>query len=1208
MNRLASHSDILPFGEFLEYLNRQGFIVGVDHHLRLQELLAKIGGQCTPNDLKTLLCPIFATNARQQEQFYRAFNNYFAIFWSTRVRGADKDVYKAKDEVELPPEPVAAKKWPYLFIGILLVTFIAVIGLFLTRPEISIDDQQIASQRVKTSDDTIRQEISQELKQKAGLITPKAIALDSATAWATRLQNLQFISTSTIKAPEVEFSFYQRFGNTIRWTTILAPLVFFLLYESYRYNRRKLVLQKQRGKKPPYVWPIKVDTPAPKLYKSEEFYTATRFMRQRQIGEIYRLDVDDTITATIESLGYPSFRYKPDTNPPEYLVLIDRVSFRDHQTHLFDILSSTLAQEGVFVVRYFYDGDPRLCYSDTSEGSVPLIELQRKYPGHRLIIFSNGKKLIDPITGRLENWTTVFSNWYDRALLTPETPYEWGFQEITLTSLFIVMPATVGGLLALVDHLITPDLRSWRQNSLELPPPGLNQPDTVARLRTCLGEATFQWLCVCAIYPELHWDLTLYLGSLSCMPEDLVNEKNLLRLIRLPWFRSGAMPDELRLQLISELDQNIARAVRLAIIELLEKNPAPAESFAYDTYHLNLVVQRWLLFRQSHKRRREMLQVMQILPMSQVMQDYAFLRFLESDRQSPLEFLLPRRLRKVFYKQGVPAFGLKTSVRLIATVILMTMAWIFIKPSKDELIYKTEPTKQIAEFSEIVPLVGGTFSMGSKPNEPNSLPSQRPRHNVNIAPFAIGKYEITNAQFVKFLADSGNQKEGGGSWLLIDSYFTKIKHMQSGEFVVEAGFENYPVVGVSWYGAGAYCRWLSRKTGIPFRLPTEAEWEYACRAGTETQYSFGDDSTNYDQYGWFLANSSFGPHEVGQKAPNQFGLYDMLGNMWEWCLDAWSPNYQNTPRDGRAVRPTGNELRVVRGSCWYDLVWRAQSAHRYNFVPILDINMLVGFRVAASLNDGYEQKKTTQRTIIMPTEQGFTQLHQGFEFLERSVAVEQDSFIVRIARVDQTQYAFRVLGRDPESDKALSLEQHQERTQAVCILNGGFRLSFEDNEPVGLVIINGKQLNPISGGLSGIFAVKNEKAEIVYTREYKQSENYAYAIQGNPVIVDKGGRIGVQKLKDKKDETFRAFIGIDKREKVIIGTTSAVSLYDLATYLTRKESIGGVDCDIVLNLEGGGRVVAMLIAFDNFRKEIDNVRNPVPNAICIFDRNQLITP
>ena len=124
--------------------------------------------------------------------------------------------------------------------------------------------------------------------------------------------------------------------------------------------------------------------------------------------EFYQLDIDRTIAATIESLGYPEFRYKFASKLPEYLILIERSSFRDHQAQLFNELTKSLEREGIFMARYFYDGDPRICCQERGEGWVHLVDLQNKFAGHRLLIIGTGEKLIDPVTGRVLPWAKTF--------------------------------------------------------------------------------------------------------------------------------------------------------------------------------------------------------------------------------------------------------------------------------------------------------------------------------------------------------------------------------------------------------------------------------------------------------------------------------------------------------------------------------------------------------------------------------------------------------------------------------------------------------------------------------------------------------------------------------------------------------------------------------------------------------------------------------
>ena len=172
----------------------------------------------------------------------------------------------------------------------------------------------------------------------------------------------------------------------------------------------------------------------------------------------------------------------------------------------------------------------------------------------------------------------------------------------------------------------------------------------------------------------------------------------------------------------------------------------------------------------------------------------------------------------------------------------------------------------------------------------------------------------------------------------------------------------HPTVCVSWNDAVAYVAWLSRKTGRPYRLPNEAEWEYAARAGTTTAYSFGDDVTKLCDYARFAdANSRFpyrsgcgsttfepGALPVGSLAPNPWGLYDMHGNAWEWVADCWTVDPRSLPSDGSAFKRADCQIRPIRGGGWGAELRRLRSAHRQK-LPADQRYYHLGFRVALSL-------------------------------------------------------------------------------------------------------------------------------------------------------------------------------------------------------------------------------------------------------------------
>lgn len=189
---------------------------------------------------------------------------------------------------------------------------------------------------------------------------------------------------------------------------------------------------------------------------------------------------------------------------------------------------------------------------------------------------------------------------------------------------------------------------------------------------------------------------------------------------------------------------------------------------------------------------------------------------------------------------------------------------------------------------EMVAIPGGTFIMGAPENELKSNDNERPQHQVTIKPFLMGKYTITQSQ-----------------WKAVAN-LPKIQRYLNPDHSKLRG-KNQTVAKVSWYDAVEFCARLSKKTGHNYRLPSEAEWEYACRAGTTTPFYFGQTITTNQvnhEAEYFYDNSpedEYGEQtlDVGQFPPNTFGLYDMHGNVWEWCADPWHNSYHGSPNDGR---------------------------------------------------------------------------------------------------------------------------------------------------------------------------------------------------------------------------------------------------------------------------------------------------------------------
>ncbi|NES69184.1 MAG: SUMF1/EgtB/PvdO family nonheme iron enzyme [Okeania sp. SIO2D1] len=233
---------------------------------------------------------------------------------------------------------------------------------------------------------------------------------------------------------------------------------------------------------------------------------------------------------------------------------------------------------------------------------------------------------------------------------------------------------------------------------------------------------------------------------------------------------------------------------------------------------------------------------------------------------------------------------------------------------------------------EMVAIPGGTFIMGSPENEAGRLDSEGPQHKVILEPFYMSKYPITQNQYKAIMGQNPSEFKG----------------------------RNRPIECVSWYDATDFCQRLSKKTGKNYRLPSESQWEYACRAGTTTQFYFGEtittDLVNYNG-NYTYGNAPRGKYreqttDVGNFPPNAFGLYDMHGNVWEWCADDWHENYEDAPTDGSAWlkndKKKNSTVTVLRGGSWIGIPYICRSAYR-DFIYWRDGHSInIGFRIVCA--------------------------------------------------------------------------------------------------------------------------------------------------------------------------------------------------------------------------------------------------------------------
>jgi formylglycine-generating enzyme required for sulfatase activity len=222
---------------------------------------------------------------------------------------------------------------------------------------------------------------------------------------------------------------------------------------------------------------------------------------------------------------------------------------------------------------------------------------------------------------------------------------------------------------------------------------------------------------------------------------------------------------------------------------------------------------------------------------------------------------------------------------------------------------------------ELVRIPAGKFLMGSPETEDDRFDREGPQHEVTVTDFYMGRYPVTNEEYGRFLEANPGIKEP--------------------EFW---GYRNFnqsrqPVVGISWDNAKKFAEWVG------LDLPSEAQWEYACRAGTTTRFYTGDTEDGLLRAGWFIKNSGERLHAVGEKESNEFGLFDMHGNVWEWCEDHWHQYYENAPNDGKAwVDKVCSSDRVLRGGAWSNSSGLCRSAYRIRDDPSSRFEV-IGFRL-----------------------------------------------------------------------------------------------------------------------------------------------------------------------------------------------------------------------------------------------------------------------
>ena len=248
--------------------------------------------------------------------------------------------------------------------------------------------------------------------------------------------------------------------------------------------------------------------------------------------------------------------------------------------------------------------------------------------------------------------------------------------------------------------------------------------------------------------------------------------------------------------------------------------------------------------------------------------------------------------------------------------------------------------------SEFIPMVyvqGGTFEMGTIYGESD----EQPIHSITLNDFEISAHEITVAQFRQFVTETGYKTEAeqeGWSWIFDSEWKKKNGFMWSLNSEGEKAGDFEPVTYISWNDCIKFTEWMSEKFKEKFRLPTEAEWEYAAKGGVHNSTWVYSGSNIADSIGWFTSNSKGAIHQIAEKSSNALNIFDMSGNVWEWCLDWYNEHYYSRSTFSNPKGPLIGEFRVIRGGSWINSESTGRVTNRHKYRP-LDRDNLTGFRI-----------------------------------------------------------------------------------------------------------------------------------------------------------------------------------------------------------------------------------------------------------------------
>ena len=550
--------------QFMDELREAGYNIGVEQYIAVQDLLLTLTAQGEIHELrqlKTLIGPIVCSSSAEQTDFQHRFDQWAELVSQRQYSPPITPEQQAEDLSEVLDTLRSQSTW---LKRILMATVTVLTVVFFYIPD-EIPDTSRETRLLELGD-------SQSTTPSTELTPESAVGLVPEPE----------------PDPESEFA-YPAFKLDWKIIYLLPPPLAFAIWRMWWRWRARLFLNRQGSGQTPELQKISMQSFETALFAPALISQMAQQLRHRTRKLANTLDIDNTIRASLQRGGWltPVYGYRKVV--PEYVFLIDWVSYHDHQAKLTEELIKHLQQNGVYITCYFFDSDAQICYPNSQSNAPQSLQtIANKYVNDRLVVVAEAEIFYSPHTGKPEPWVEQIQAWEKQAILTPKPFEHWGQWESRLVHQFVVLPLTTQGIEALAQvfrdssafyrfagksQVPFPGILSARpQRWLERNPPSPEESrKMVAELRAYLGETGFYWFAACAVFPKLDWNITIYLGNAlkTSKGQSLLEMCSVTDMTRLPWFRYGYMPDWLRDRLISSLTQEQEHTVRNALQELL---------------------------------------------------------------------------------------------------------------------------------------------------------------------------------------------------------------------------------------------------------------------------------------------------------------------------------------------------------------------------------------------------------------------------------------------------------------------------------------------------------------------------------------------------------------------------------------------------------------------------------------------------------------